>query len=126
MKTLKPRAAARHTQVALAPPIAALLASAVAGSAADGLVTAGWPVARVRKIAQCTAFLGPAACLAAAALIDDPWTAVGAMQPAAFSFLPLEAAQSTLFRFAPRVVVFVLKVRLTPPLMKAIPVGFTT
>lgn len=64
-------------QVALAPPIAALLASAVAGSAADGLVTAGWPVARVRKLAQCIAFLGPAACLVAAALLEDEWAAVG-------------------------------------------------
>ena len=65
-------------QVSLAPPIAALAASAVAGSAADGLVAAGWPVARVRKAAQCTAFLGPALCLAGAAFVDDAWGAVGA------------------------------------------------
>ena len=65
-------------QVSLAPPIAALLASAVAGSAADGLVEAGWPVARVRKASQCAAFLGPALCLAGASYVDDAWGAVGA------------------------------------------------
>ena len=68
----------RSRQVSLAPPVAALAASAVAGSAADGLVAAGWPVARVRKAAQCTAFLGPALCLAGAAFVDDAWGAVGA------------------------------------------------
>ena len=77
-----------HIQVSLAPPIAALAASAVAGSAADGLVAAGWPVARVRKAAQCTAFLGPALCLAGAAFVDDAWGAVGAVQPTEHATLP--------------------------------------
>ena len=35
------------------------------------------PVARVRKIAQATAFLGPTACLTAAAICDDGPATVG-------------------------------------------------
>ncbi len=35
------------------------------------------PVARVRKIAQATAFLGPTACLSAAAVCDDGPVTVG-------------------------------------------------
>ena len=48
-----------------------------AGPAADGLIEGGMPVARVRKLAQATAFLGPTACLAAAAVCDDGPVTVG-------------------------------------------------
>ena len=41
------------------------------------------PVARVRKLAQATAFLGPTACLAAAAVYDDGPATVGKTTPAA-------------------------------------------
>ncbi|KAF8069573.1 ANTR6 [Scenedesmus sp. PABB004] len=53
-------------QTALLPPLAGVAASAVAGPAADALIGRGVPVPAVRKLAQCTAFLVPAACLAAA------------------------------------------------------------
>ena len=48
-----------------------------AGPLADGLIEGGMPVARVRKIAQATAFLGPTACLSAAAICDDGPATVG-------------------------------------------------
>ena len=48
-----------------------------AGPLADGLIEKGMPVARVRKIAQATAFLGPTACLTAAAVCDDGPATVG-------------------------------------------------
>lgn len=48
-----------------------------AGPAADGLIEGGMPVARVRKLAQATAFLVPSACLAAAAVYDDGPATVG-------------------------------------------------
>ena len=44
---------------------------------ADSLVTKGWPVARVRKLSQAIAFLGPAACLSAAIQFDDSYITVG-------------------------------------------------
>lgn len=47
------------------------------GPLADGLIEGGMPVARVRKIAQATAFLGPTACLTAAAICDDGPATVG-------------------------------------------------
>lgn len=53
-------------QVSLLPPIAAIAASAMAGPTADSLIARGVRVETVRKAAQCTAFLGPAACLLAA------------------------------------------------------------
>lgn len=65
-------------QVSLAPPIAALAVSAIAGPAADALVEKGVEVSRVRKISQCMAFLGPSALLTAASFTDNNWAAVGA------------------------------------------------
>lgn len=64
-------------QVALMPPVAALAVSAIAGPAADYFISNGTPVARVRKVSQCLAFLGPTICLSTAALTDDNWLAVG-------------------------------------------------
>lgn len=64
-------------QVSLMPPIAALATSAIAGPAADYFISQGTPVARVRKVSQCLAFLGPTVCLSAAAFTDDNWLAVG-------------------------------------------------
>ncbi len=65
-------------QVSLLPPVAAIAATAVAGPSADALIARGWPVARVRRLAQATAFLGPAACLTAAAFSEDGPQTVGA------------------------------------------------
>ena len=59
-------------QVSLLPPMASIAASSVAGPLADSLISRGWPVERVRKLAQGTAFLGPAAALTAASLVEDP------------------------------------------------------
>lgn len=53
-------------QTALLPPLAGILASAIAGQAADSLIKSGTPVALVRKGAQNVAFLAPMACLLAA------------------------------------------------------------
>jgi hypothetical protein len=66
-----------HRQVALAPPIAALLFSGIAGPAADALIDRGVDVERVRKISQCIAFLGPSALLTLASFTDSNWLAVG-------------------------------------------------
>jgi hypothetical protein len=64
-------------QVSILPPIAAIAVSAIAGPAADALLSRGVPVATVRKSAQCMAFLGPAACLMAASVVDnDPGNGV--------------------------------------------------
>ncbi|PSC76363.1 putative anion transporter chloroplastic isoform X1 [Micractinium conductrix] len=60
----------RAAQVSLLPPIAAIVASAIAGPSADALIARGVPVETVRKAAQCIAFLGPAACLFAACFIE--------------------------------------------------------
>ena len=57
--------------MSLFPPVVAIAASAVAGPAADYLISEGWPVTRVRKIAQAIAFLGPAACLALAMTLPE-------------------------------------------------------
>ena len=65
-------------QVSLLPPVAAIAATAVAGPSADALIARGWPVASVRRLAQATAFLGPAACLTAAAFSEDGPQTVGA------------------------------------------------
>jgi ACS family sodium-dependent inorganic phosphate cotransporter len=58
-------------QTALLPPLAGIAASAVAGPTADALIARGMPVPSVRKIAQCTAFLLPTACLLAASQPTD-------------------------------------------------------
>lgn len=64
-------------QLSLLPPVAAIVASSIAGTAGDALVSKGVPVVRVRKLAQCIAFLGPALCLAGASLSDDSYLKVG-------------------------------------------------
>lgn len=64
-------------QVSLLPPVAAIIASSIAGTAGDALISKGMPVVQVRKLAQCTAFLGPALCLAGASLTDDSHLKVG-------------------------------------------------
>lgn len=63
-------------QTALLPPLAGIVASSLAGPAADTLIACGWPVARVRKLAQCVAFLVPSACLLAAMTSEDSTTTV--------------------------------------------------
>ena len=64
-------------QLSLLPPVAAIIASSIAGTAGDALISKGMPVVKVRKLAQCTAFLGPALCLAGASLTDDSHLKVG-------------------------------------------------
>jgi ACS family sodium-dependent inorganic phosphate cotransporter len=63
-------------QVSVLPPIAAIAVSAVAGPLADGLIARGVAVGNVRKLAQSAAFVGPAACLGAAAAAGDGDVAV--------------------------------------------------
>jgi ACS family sodium-dependent inorganic phosphate cotransporter len=58
-------------QTALFPPLAGIVASSVAGPAADALIGKGLPVATVRKLAQNVAFLVPTVCLLAAAQPTD-------------------------------------------------------
>ena len=65
--------------------------SRCAGPVADGLIEGGMPVARVRKLAQATAFLGPTAALAAAAVCDDGPVTVG--EPLTFARPPWLASQ---------------------------------
>ncbi|GMH45561.1 hypothetical protein BSKO_13518 [Bryopsis sp. KO-2023] len=62
---------AHAAQVSLLPPMAGLVVSGIAGSSADFLVSKGWKTATVRKLAQCTAFLGPFLCLAGASQHQD-------------------------------------------------------
>lgn len=68
---------AQAAQLSLLPPIAGIVTSSAAGPLADSLVARGWKTAIVRKVAQCTAFLGPAACLAAASFSTDSTVTVG-------------------------------------------------
>jgi len=53
-------------QISLIPPAAGITASLIAGPIADYLISQGWRIGIVRKLAQCTAFLGPSLCLLAA------------------------------------------------------------
>ncbi len=55
-------------QTALLPPLFSVAVGSAAGSLADTLVSSGVPVARVRKGAQCTSFLGAAFFLVMASL----------------------------------------------------------
>lgn len=64
-------------QLSLLPPVAAIVASSIAGTAGDALIATGMPVVQVRKLAQCTAFLIPALCLTGASLTDDSHATVG-------------------------------------------------
>lgn len=58
-------------KISLLPPIAALAVSGIAGPCADALISRGVPTGVVRKGAQTAAFLGPAACLTGASLIEN-------------------------------------------------------
>lgn len=71
-------------QVSLLPPVAAIAVSALAGPSADALIARGVPVERVRKAAQCLAFLGPAACLLAAGSMESGPVSVGESGAARF------------------------------------------
>ena len=64
-------------QLSLLPPVAAIVASSIAGTGGDALISKGMPVVQVRKLAQCTAFLVPALCLTGASLTDDSHLKVG-------------------------------------------------
>ena len=64
-------------QLSLLPPVAAIVASSIAGTGGDALISKGMPVVQVRKLAQCTAFLVPALCLTGASLTDDSTAKVG-------------------------------------------------
>jgi MFS transporter, ACS family, solute carrier family 17 (sodium-dependent inorganic phosphate cotransporter), other len=56
-------------QMSLLPPVVSIIASSIAGPSADYLISAGWDVMVVRRLAQAVAFLGPAACLTAASTV---------------------------------------------------------
>lgn len=58
-------------KISLLPPIAALIVSGIAGPSADALISYGVSTDTVRKIAQSAAFLGPAACLLGASVVQD-------------------------------------------------------
>jgi MFS transporter, ACS family, solute carrier family 17 (sodium-dependent inorganic phosphate cotransporter), other len=75
-------------QLSLLPPIASIVASSIAGPSADYLISAGWDVALVRKLAQATAFLGPAICLSAASTVaaGDNAATVGEFCPLLVGF----------------------------------------
>lgn len=93
-------------QLSLLPPVAAIVASSIAGTAGDALVSKGMPVVQVRKLAQCTAFLGPALCLAGASLSDDSHLTVafitGGLGLASFSLAGLYCNHADLSpRYAP-------------------------
>ena len=64
-------------QLSLLPPVAAIVASSVAGTGGDALISRNVPVAVVRKLAQCTAFLLPTLCLAGATWTEDSTLTVG-------------------------------------------------
>ncbi|MEW5305543.1 MAG: hypothetical protein WDW36_008077 [Sanguina aurantia] len=70
------------SQTALLPPLAAIAASAVAGSLADTLISKGLAVGTVRKLAQGLAFLGPCTCLLAACYSEDSNVTVAAITAA--------------------------------------------
>jgi len=57
-------------RISLIPPIAGIVISSLAGSAADALISRGWSTGVVRKMAQCTAFVGPSLCLMAASFTE--------------------------------------------------------
>lgn len=59
------------SQLALLPPVTGIIIAAIAGQSADELISRGWEVSTVRKIAQGIAFLAPMCCLIAASLSDD-------------------------------------------------------
>lgn len=59
------------SHLALIPPVAALLVSVIAGPFADHLLSSGWKVSHVRKLAQAIAFLGPMICLGGATVSND-------------------------------------------------------
>lgn len=93
-------------QLSLLPPVAAIIASSIAGTAGDALISKGMPVVQVRKLAQCTAFLGPAMCLAGASLTDDSHLKValitGGLGLASFSLAGLYCNHADLSpRYAP-------------------------
>ncbi|KAK9822812.1 hypothetical protein WJX81_002343 [Elliptochloris bilobata] len=91
--------------VSLLPPIAAIAATAVAGPSADALIARGWPVASVRRLAQATAFLGPAACLTAAAFTEDGPQTVCALLDQTGSW-PLALFAPSVFFFLTGIAVF--------------------
>ncbi|CAD7701249.1 unnamed protein product [Ostreobium quekettii] len=68
---------ANAAELSLLPPLAAITTSAIAGPLADYLISNGWKVATVRKLAQCVAFLGPMVCLACATTSDTGSWKVG-------------------------------------------------
>lgn len=61
----------KAAQVSILPPAAAICVSAIAGPTADGLIERGVDVGSVRKLSQCAAFLGPAACLLLACGVEN-------------------------------------------------------
>ena len=58
-------------KISLLPPIAALIVSGIAGPSADAMISRGVSTGTVRKAAQSAAFLGPAACLLGASVVQD-------------------------------------------------------
>ncbi|GMH39925.1 hypothetical protein BSKO_07829 [Bryopsis sp. KO-2023] len=64
-------------QVSLFPPVVAYFCAILSGQVADGLISSGWETAKVRKLIQAIACLGPAAFLVGGVASHDPTTEVG-------------------------------------------------
>lgn len=64
-------------QVSMVPPIVAYFCAILSGQAADGLIASGWETAKVRKLIQGIACLGPSAFLVGGVASHDPTTEVG-------------------------------------------------
>lgn len=67
----------------LIPYVAMVLMTPVVGPVADGLIKKGWKLTSVRKLSQGIAFVGPAACMVACALLTPGApAAAGSLQTA--------------------------------------------
>jgi len=58
-------------RISLLPPVAGVVVSTFAGTASDALINRGVKTGIVRKLCQCTAFIGPSLCLLGASLADS-------------------------------------------------------
>eukprot|EP00798_Chlamydomonas_sp_ICE-L_P016884 gene16884-23159_t len=84
-------------QTSLLPPIAGVIASAAAGTLADKLISEGMETAKVRKMAQCTAFLIPSTLLVATC--NTPCTPDDSFLSVAFITLALGMSSFSLAGF---------------------------
>eukprot|EP00210_Caulerpa_lentillifera_P006000 g5735.t1 len=58
-------------RISLLPSVAGIVVSTFAGTASDALISRGMSPGVVRKLCQCTAFIGPSLCLLGASLTDS-------------------------------------------------------